>query len=116
CTDAAESLPPAAPGEYRNGYVAPAEADTAAALRGARLGVAEASWAGDLIGTSIELLVEEVQGARDAVRAADRLHASGAVAVIGGGDDVICSALSEWADRTEAIFLNVGCRDDTLRD
>ncbi len=114
CADEA-SIPPPQAGEWRIGYIVSAGEDAEATVRGARLGAQEATRAGDLIGASLSLFTEVADGPRAAVRVARRLNAAGASAIIGGTDEETCRALSEWAENAGALYLNVGCRADSLR-
>jgi PQQ-dependent catabolism-associated beta-propeller protein len=97
------------------GFVAPRSDPGAAALRGARLGAAEAERAGELVGRSFGLLVERAGSASEAEEAAQRLLDRGVFALVGGFDEASCRALSRVAERGRVLFLDVGCRSDALR-
>ena len=108
-------IPPPQPGEWRIGYIAPAGADADAMVRGARLGAEEATRAGDLIGAQLSLVTERAGGPREAIRAARRLQTAGVTAIMGGTDEATCRAVSDWAEGAGVLYLNVGCRADSLR-
>ncbi len=109
------SVPPLEPGQWRIGYITPEGDESDLAMRGARLGAEEATRAGDLIGAHLTLHTLVANKPRDAVRAARRLHEAGAAAIMGGTDEATCRALSDWAESSGALYLNVTCRADTLR-
>lgn len=86
-------------------FVTAPGAAAASAARGVTLGVEEAARTGELVGRRIELVTVDSIGAAD-----------GAVGGwIGGFDEAACRALADRAASSESIFINVGCRADTLR-
>lgn len=113
CVDARATGEPAA--ELLIGHIAP-PSQAAGARRGAELGAEEAARAGQLIGRSFGVLMAEAEGPRATTRAARRLHRQGAFAIVGGFDEPTCRALSELAEGEGFLFINVGCRDEELRD
>jgi PQQ-dependent catabolism-associated beta-propeller protein len=86
-----------------------------AARRGGELGAAEAQRAATLLGRSFELRTVTAANAREAERAGQRLIRAGAFALVGGGSEEVCGALSDLAERRGVLFLNTTCRADRLR-
>lgn len=97
------------------GFVGDTSATAASALRGVRVGVAEAAHAGRLVGRSLSLLRVETASPRGARAAARRLVGRGAVALVGGFDERSCREIAAVAERERVVFLNVACRSDALR-
>lgn len=88
----------------------------ATAALGAELGAAEAQRAAALFGHRFELLRATVPDAVAAVREAQRMiDRDGVFAVIGEGDEAVCTALAELAQRKAVLFINTDCEADALR-
>lgn len=130
---AAAAVWPLTPGLYRRrapaiqdevirvGLVVPgsgplAEAGKSAAL-GAELGAAEAARLAQLLGRRFELVTAQASEPGAVGREMERLVREERVfAIVGGLDDATCLGLSQRAERHGVLFLNVGCRDDALRN
>jgi PQQ-dependent catabolism-associated beta-propeller protein len=108
--------PPPAENALRVAVIAPADARGDGVVRGAELAAGEAEQAAGLIGRGFELRVHRAAGARGVERAARRALAGEAFALVGGFTAAECRALAELAERRNAVYFNVGCREAELRD
>ena len=95
------------PHTLRIGLVVPAREQFESAARGAAMGVAEARRVATMLGGDVSL--HRRPDARHLI-AADRVQV-----LIGGFDEASSAELTEFAERHELLFLNIGCTSDLLR-
>jgi len=105
--------------ELRIGVITPARTPTkseSSALRGIRLGAAEAKQTAHLFGREVELYEADGDGrAHGAIAAADFLATRHKVQVLIGTSAADADNLSRFAEQRGLIFLNIASRSDALR-
>jgi PQQ-dependent catabolism-associated beta-propeller protein len=99
----------------RIGVVVPAGEYGRAMRQGAELGAAEVQRAGALIAVPVQVSIIEVDIPEEAAGAVADLADEGVFAVAGGADARTCGEIGRAAAEREILYLNVGCREDSLR-
>src|SRR5712671_660109 len=86
---------------------------SASAVRGVRLGAAEAKQTARLFGDDVELY--EAAGGRDPAAVAQQLLSRGQVQVIIGSSPMQADTLSRFAEAHHIVFFNIASRSERLR-